>query len=225
MENCISPSLICMNLCNMKQEIKELENLGCKMVHIDIIDGRFSLDMPLGIGAVKQLRQYTNMLFDVHLMSVENTPYIDMLIDAGVDRICFHTEYEPRPSILLRKIKAANIKAGIAISPETTLDSLRCLLPLCDFVLIMRIDPGYAHLQGQKVYPFADEKIAYLRSLYPNVEIEVDGRVGFEDMPKLLELGANTFVSGTKGLFCPENSRSDNFKLLENILKRTREYV
>ena len=219
MENCISPSLICTNLCSMEEEIKELENLGCKMLHVDIIDGRFSPDMPLGIGTVKQLRKCTDLIFDVHLMAVENTPYIELLIDCGVDRICFHTEYEPRPSIMLRKIKAANIKAGIAISPETSLETVKHLLPLCDFVLIMRIDPGYAHLQGQAVYPFADEKIAELRSLYPELEIGVDGRVGFEEMPKLLALGANTFVSGSKGLFCPENTRSKNFELLENILK------
>ncbi len=219
MENCISPSLICTNLCNMEEEIKDLENLGCKMLHVDIIDGRFSPDMPLGIGTVKQLRKYTDMIFDVHLMSVENAPYIELLIDCGADRICFHTEYEPRPSIMLRKIKAANIKAGIAISPETSLETVKHLLPLCDFVLIMRIDPGYAHLQGQEVYSFTDEKIAQLRSLYPALEIEVDGRVGFEEMPKLLELGVNTFVSGTKGLFYPENTRSKNLELLKNIIK------
>lgn len=225
MKNRISPSLICTNPCFLQQEVKELEAIGCEMLHIDIIDGRFSPDMPLGIGTVKQLRKYTNMIFDVHLMSVENAPYIDLLLETGADRICFHTEYEARPSIMLRKIKAANIKAGIAISPETALETVKHLFPLCDFVLIMRIDPGYAHLKGQDTYPFADEKISQLRSLYPKLEIEVDGRVDFEDMPKLLAMGANTFVSGTKGLFSPENSRSKNFKLLENILKGKNNYV
>ena len=219
MKNLISPSLICGDLINLENQIKEFENLGCEMIHIDIIDGRFSPDMPLGIGTVKNLRKCTDLIFDVHLMSVDNEPYIDLLIDAGADRICFHTEYAQRPNILLRKIKAAGIKCGIAISPETTVDSLKHLFPLCDFVLIMRIDPGYAHLAGQGVYNFTDDKISDIRKMYPDLEIEVDGRVGFEETKHLLKLGCNTFVSGSKGFFCKENSKEENFKKLKEILK------
>lgn len=219
MKNYISPSLICTDLCNIKTEVEALENLGLKMLHIDIIDGIFSPDMPLGIGTVKTLRKCTDLIFDTHLMSVNNEPYIDLLIDAGVDRICFHTEYESRPNILLRKIKVANIKAGIAISPETSVETVKHLLPLCDFVLIMRIDAGYAHLNGQSVYPFADEKIHNIRKMYPKLEIEADGRVGFEETEKLLKLGCNTFVSGSKGIFSKEGTTNENYKLLKEILK------
>lgn len=189
------------------------------MIHVDIIDGRFSPDMHLGIGTVKSLRKCTDLIFDVHLMAVDNKPYIVLLIDAGADRICFHTEYVRRPNILFRKIKAANVKCGIAISPETTVDSLKHLLPLCDFVLIMRIDPGFAHLEGQCVYNFTDDKIVEIREKYPNLEIEVDGRVGFDETERLLKLGCNTFVSGSKGFFSKENKKMENFKKLKKILK------
>ena len=129
-EKQISPALICMDICNLQQEVKSLEQLGCKMLHIDIIDGIFSPDMPLGINVVKELRNITGMIFDTHLMAVNNMPYVDMLLDCGIDRLCFHTEYEKRPSIVLRKIKSAGVKAGIAISPETTMESVKYLLPL-----------------------------------------------------------------------------------------------
>lgn len=221
----IVPSLICMDLCNMEQETKELERLGCDMLHIDIIDGIFSPDMPLGIGSIKRLRELSGMMFDVHLMAVNNAPYVEQLIACGVDRLCFHTEFESRPSILLRKIKAQGVKTGIAISPETKISSVEYLLPLCDFVLLMRIDAGYAHLPGQIVYPQIEEKITelleYIKKYNLSLEIEVDGRVGFEETEKLLGMGVDTFVSGTKGVFHPQHTRMENWDKLQRIIRRT----
>ncbi len=215
----IAPSLICMDLLNIRQEVKTLESLGIEMLHVDIIDGIFSPDMPLGINTVKALKENSNLIFDVHLMSVNNAPFIDMLAECKVERICFHTEYEPRPAVLIRKIKAAGIKVGIAISPETTIESLKYLLPLCDFALIMRIDAGYAHLSGQQVYPCSEEKILKIREYNPSIEIEADGRVGFEETKSLLKCGVDIFVSGTKGIFSRDNSIEENYKKLKSILK------
>lgn len=219
----ISPSLICMDLCNLQSEIKKLEKIGCDMLHVDIIDGIFSPDMPLGINTVRQLRTISDITFDAHLMAVNNTPYIEMLLESGVDRLCFHTEYEQRPSILLRKIRAKGVKAGIAISPETTVESIRYLLPLCDFVLLMRIDAGYAHLSCQIVYPQIEEKIEllqkYMKEYGISFEIEVDGRVGFEETKHLLEAGVDTFVSGTKGLFFDGDAFENNWNKLQQIIK------
>ena len=219
----IAPSLICMDLCNLEQEIREMESLGCGMIHVDIIDGIFSPDMPLGIETVRRLRKKTDMIFDVHLMAVNNAPYVDMLLACGVDRLCFHPEFEARPSILLRKIKAAGVKVGLAISPETTVESLKYLLPLCDFVLLMRIDAGYAHLAGQFVYPQTEEKIGLIQKYGEQygfaLELELDGRMGFEETAVFSKLGVSTFVSGTKGIFCPDGSRKENWDRLQKILK------
>lgn len=222
-EKNISPSLICTDLCNLEREVKELEALGCTMLHVDVIDGIYSPDMPLGVETVRRLRQRTDMIFDAHLMSVSNTVYAELLLAAGVDRLCFHPECEQRPSILLRKIRAAGVKAGLAISPETKIETLEYLLPLCDFVLLMRIDAGYAHLAGQCVYPQTEEKIAllqeYMKKHNLDLEIELDGRIGFEETAHYLALGADTFVSGTKGVFHPEHSRAENWERLQKILK------
>lgn len=218
----IAPSLICADLCNLEKETADLERIGCKMLHVDIIDGIFSPDMPLGVGTVKKLRQLTNMIFDTHLMAVNNEPYVNLLLECGVDRLCFHPEYEARPSILLRKIKATGVKAGLAVSPETKIEQIEYLLPLCDFVLLMRIDAGYAHLAGQNVYPQTEEKIEkiheYEKKYGISIEIGVDGRVGFEETEALLKQGVDTFVSGTKGVFSPTASRKENFDRLTEIL-------
>ncbi len=211
-----------MDLCNLEKEVKELEGLGGDMLHVDIIDGRFSPDMPIGVDTVKQLRQHTNMMFDAHLMSTDNLSYAKLLCEAGIDRLCFHTEFEPRPNIIIKEIKSHGIKAGIAINPETPISSLIHLIELCDFILVMRIDAGYAHLAGQGVYSFVDDKIKELDRIRKekglNFEIEVDGRVGFEDIKPLLEIGVDTFVSGTKGYFSPKQSKAENWKELQSKL-------
>lgn len=218
----ISPSLICTNLCNIQSDVKRLENLGAKFLHVDIIDGIYAPDMPLGINTIKQLRKCTDLVLDAHLMSVNNQPYVDLLIQAGVDRLCFQTEFEKRPNVLLKKIRLAGIKAGIAIAPETPICMILPLLTLCDFVLLMRIDAGYAHLSGQSTYDYVDDKIKQLKNYIDEqslqVEIEVDGRVGIQDMKKLSILGANIFVSGSQGLFAQQNSWEQNWKLLEATL-------
>lgn len=219
----ISPSLICMDLCNLAGEVAELESLGCEMLHVDVIDGIFSPDMPLGVETVRRLRSRTKLIFDAHLMSVNNGVYADLLLAAGVDRLCFHPECEQRPSILLRKIRAAGVKAGLAISPETKIEQIEYLLPLCDFVLLMRIDAGYAHLAGQAVYPQISEKLAvlqeYMKKYQLDLEIEVDGRVGFEETKQLLDEGVDTFVSGSKGVFYAGGTRAENWQRLQAILK------
>lgn len=226
-EKTIAPSLICTDLCDLRAETAALERIGCTMLHIDIIDGIFSPDMPLGIGTVKSLRDFCSMVMDVHLMAVDNTPYVDMLLNVGIERLCFHPEYEARPSILLRRIRAAGVKTGLAVNPETKIEQIEYLLPLCDYILLMRIDAGYAHLAGQAVYPQTEEKIGklhtYAKKYNISLEIEVDGRVGFAETEALARLGVNTFVSGTKGIFAPTGTREENFKKLQDILDAVKE--
>lgn len=222
-----SPSLICLDLLSIRSEVQEIENLGCEFLHVDVIDGQYSPDNPLAIDTVKKLRKETNLIFDAHLMSKNNETFVELLLDCGVDRLCFHTEYEPRPTILLRKIKNAGCKAGIAISPETSLESVKHLLWLCDFVLFMRIDAGYAHLPQTEPYPFLMDKILefyrYTRKNGLPVQFEVDGRVGFEDIEPLCRVGVSVFVLGSKSLFSSAHSWAENWSKLKKIASRAEE--
>ena len=213
----ISPSLICMDLCNIEAEVLRLEMLGISMLHIDIIDGIYSPDMPLGVDIIRQLREKSNMEFDAHLMSVNNEAYAELLLESGINRLCFHTEFEKRPSILIRKIKSRGVKAGIAISPETPISILEHLIPMCDFVLLMRIDAGYAHLAGQGIYDCVDGKIAKIREISKDIEIEVDGRIGFDEIASLGRQGVDTFVCGTKSLFLKPCNIEENYERIKKI--------
>ena len=92
-ESCIlSPSLICLDMCNLEREVKTLENNGIKMLHVDILDGHFSPSMPLGLDTVRQLRAKTDLFFDCHVMVTEQDFFVDELLDIGVDQIVFHGE-------------------------------------------------------------------------------------------------------------------------------------
>lgn len=128
-ESCIlSPSLICLDMCNLEREVKTLEKAGIKMLHVDILDGHFSPSMPLGLDTVRQLRAKTDMFFDCHVMVTEQDYFVDELLDIGVDQIVFHGETQPHIDGMLNRIHAKGVKAGVALKPATPLSELEYVL-------------------------------------------------------------------------------------------------
>lgn len=218
---CLAPSLICMDLCNLERDVTVLGDAGCRMLHVDLLDGYFSPSMPIGIDVVRQLRRKTDMLFDAHVMAVQNDFFVDQLVEIGADRICFQAETERHVCRKLSRLKAAGVEAGVALSPATSLDCLEYALELCDFVLLMMINPGYASFGGEARYSFMPEKVRKLGAMIAGrglkTGIEVDGRVGVADMENLMAAGAGTFVLGTTCL-SGGASLGDSFrKVLEHL--------
>ena len=213
-----APSLICMDLCNLENEVHFFDSLGCKVLHVDLIDGYFSPSMPIGLDTLRQLKKKTDMVFDAHLMAQSNAFFVRELIDIGCERICFHLESEQRPEAILQMIKSAGCKAGLALSPGTPVDSLKYLIHELDHVLLMQIPPGYAHLPGQCAMSFMPRKIKDLLTMMQEtgryVSITVDGRVNYENIGMLLNLGVNTFVCGTGCLFRKGESIEKNWRKL-----------
>ena len=181
-ESCIlSPSLICLDMCNLEKEVKILESAGIKMLHVDILDGHFSPSMPLGLDTVRQLRAKTNLFFDCHVMVTEQDFFVDELLDIGVDQIVFHGETQPHIDGMINRIHERGVKAGVALKPSTSLTELEYVLEKCDTVLLMLINPGYAFVKGEKQVVYADRKIRELRKLIRerglSTKIEIDGRI------------------------------------------------
>lgn len=209
-----------MDLCNLEQGIRELEAADCRMLHVDILDGYFSPSMPIGLDVVRQLRAKTDMFFDAHVMAMTNDFFIEELLDIGMQRLCFQLETERHVSKKLSLIRERGVKAGIALSPATPVAGLEYALELCDFVLLMMINPGFASQGGEAKYGFMDHKIAALREIIEKkrlaVDIALDGRVRKEDMAQLAEAGANVFVVGSSSLFAGTGSLTDNFRDLAN---------
>src|SRR5699024_9436466 len=117
-------SIMCADLCNLENSVKEIEASGIDTLHIDVIDGHFSPSMPLGLDTIKQLRKITNMNFDVHVMTRNNKFFIQELIDIGVQQITFHIESSMHIDRNINLIKKNGIKAGVALNPDTSLSSL-----------------------------------------------------------------------------------------------------
>lgn len=223
MKKCISPSLICTDLCNVESSVRELEEAGCEMLHIDILDGYFSPSMPIGLDMVRALRKRTNLLFDAHVMAIDNTFFMKQLAEIGVTRMCFQIETERHISRKLSWLKENGIQAGVALAPATPVSALEYVLEQCDFVLLMMINPGYASSAGEKVSSCLRNKIGDMKQmierLHPETTVTIDGRTFLDVIPKYIDLGADTFVVGTSSLF-QANGRpvSENFRKLERVI-------
>lgn len=201
-ESCIlSPSLICLDMCNLEREVKTLEKAGIKMLHVDILDGHFSPSMPLGLDTVRQLRAKTDLFFDCHVMVTEQDYFVDELLDIGVDQIVFHGETQPHIDGMLNRIHAKGVKAGVALKPSTPLSELEYVLDQCDTVLLMLINPGYAFVKGEKQVAYADRKIKELyhmiKSRNLDTKIEVDGRISMENIKTYGNKEVDIFVTGS----------------------------
>ena len=197
----ISPSLICLDMCNLESQVRLLERCGVGMLHVDILDGHFSPSMPLGLDTVRQLRAKTDLAFDCHVMVTEQDYFVDELLDIGVQQIVFHGETQPHIDGMLNRIHARGVRAGVALKPATPLQSLEYVLEKCDTVLLMLINPGYAFMKGEKQVPYADRKIRELRRMIDSrglqTRIELDGRISPQNIEDWGAGAADIFVTGS----------------------------
>lgn len=219
-EKCIiSPSLICLDMCNLESQIRILEQSGIQVLHVDILDGHFSPSMPLGLDTVRQLRQKTDMFFDCHVMVENQDFFVDELLDIGVQQIVFHAETQPHIDGMINRIHAKGVKAGIALKPSTPLSTVEYVLDKCDSVLLMLINPGYAFLKGEKQVAYADRKIRQLRQMINerglDTKIELDGRISPDNIRTYGKDLADVFVTGTTCL--ERNDLSGSFARLEQL--------
>ncbi|WP_368503168.1 ribulose-phosphate 3-epimerase [Alkalihalophilus sp. As8PL] len=215
----IYPSIMCADLCNLEQSIKNVEKEGIDTLHIDILDGHFSPSMPLGLETIKQLRSVTNLKFDVHIMSTNNKFFIEEMIDLGVEQITFHIEKESHVDRYIQLIKRNNIKVGIALNPATPISVLDYVLPECDTVLLMLINPGFATDKGEQQVSYAVKKVEDMSRMIKerglSTKIEVDGRVSFDSIPKLVRAGADMLVAGSTSFYDKNNSLKENKAIME----------
>lgn len=220
-ESCIlAPSLICLDMCNLEEQVHILERSGIKMLHVDILDGHFSPSMPLGLDTVRQLRAKTDLQFDCHVMVTEPDYFVDELLDIGVDQIVFHAETQPHIDGMLNRIHAKGVRAGVALKPSTPLIELEYVLEKCDTVLLMLINPGYAFVKGEQQVAYAQRKIKELRAMIDqrglNTKIEVDGRISPQNIQQYGAKDVDIFVTGST---CIDRADMENSFMRLNELR------
>lgn len=194
----LSPSILACDYNILGTQIKEAYEAGAKYMHLDVMDGLFVPSISLGMPVIKSLRKATDVVFDTHLMINEPIRYIDDFVEAGSDIITFHLEATDKVEETINKIKAAKVKAGIVINPETPVEAIKPYLSMVDMVLIMSVHPGFG---GQKYIPEATDKIRQARNFIDeagyNIDLEVDGGVNLSNVKEVLEAGANIIVAGS----------------------------
>ena len=214
----ISPSILSADFSQLGNEIKRLEEGGADMIHVDVMDGHFVPNLTMGPPIIKDLRKFTKLPFDVHLMISPVHKYIQDYADAGADIITIHPEATDNLKNSIKHIKELGKKVGISLNPETKTDVIKEFLTEIDLILIMSVHPGFG---GQKFIPGVLDKIKEIKNikLKKNLkfDIEVDGGIDFNNSKLVIEAGANILVSGTTIFKSNNGDIKKNIEILKSI--------
>ena len=216
----LSPSLMCVDFAQIEDTLRTFEECGIDYLHIDIMDGEFGPNYALGTNFCAQLRKLTRIPLDIHLMITRPDSKLDRFDFRPGEFVSVHWESTPHVQKTLAAIRAAGAKPMLAINPATPGDVIRYLLPDLEGILVMTVNPGFA---GQPLVPATLEKIRDIRSFveengYPDLEIEVDGNVSFENAKRMRAAGATMFVGGSSSIFSPQGSLRSNIQKMNEMV-------
>jgi len=217
----ISPSLMCSDILELKKDLDIFRGSSIDYLHIDIMDGHYVPNFTLGIDFCRRVLSYSNIPLDIHLM-IENVDYfIPHFSSCKNSVISIHPEVSYHPLRSIQLIKEIGLKAGIAIDPSISLEEVKYLLPDLDMVCIMTVNPGYS---GQKLVPQTLKKIEefsrYLDLTGLDIDIEVDGNVSWENIPRMISAGANILVVGTSSVYSGKNNLRGNIEKIKTLISR-----
>jgi ribulose-phosphate 3-epimerase len=211
-------SMMCADFLHLAEELRLLEAYGIDWLHIDVMDGHYVPNFSLGLDYCRALASATRLPFDVHLMVEHPECHIDAFATLPGARLTFHPETVRQPIRLVQRIRELGAAVGVAIDPAQAVEQFRHLIPLVDQVLVMTVNPGYA---GQKLLSHCIAKIRELKQWLDRegvaTEIEVDGNVSWENIPKMTEAGASILVLGTSSLFEKHRPREECLRALRAL--------
>ena len=194
----ILPSILSADFANLERDVRELEQIGIDIFHIDVMDGNFVPNISFGFPIIEAIRSKTDKIFDCHLMIARPEEYVERFCNAGCDMVSFHIEATNHADRVIQIIKNSGKKAGIVLNPQTPIESVKYLLPKLDYVLIMTVNPGFG---GQKFIPEMLDKIEELAKIREekgySFLIQVDGGVNVETSKLCRDKGADLLVCGS----------------------------
>jgi len=194
----VAPSLLAANFLELGNACAMLNESEAAWFHLDVMDGSFVPNISYGLPIIEQIRKTTTKVLDVHLMIVSPEKYISAFKNAGADVLTVHYEACPHLHSTLQLIKAAGMKAGVALNPHTPVQLLQDVISNIDVVCIMSVNPGFG---GQQFIEHTYEKVRALKAMITqagaNTLIEIDGGVTEANAAALTQAGADVLVAGT----------------------------
>lgn len=200
MEKLLCPSLLNLHDDCLRDEIRALDRSGADILHLDVMDGSYVPNFGMSFREIETVRANTSLPLDLHMMMRDPHRYVRRYAECGVDIIYIHPDSEAVPTETLALIRALGKQPGIVLNPGLSLESVRELLPLVDYVLVMAVNPGFA---GRDYLLYVEDKIERLVALRPQYgfRIVIDGGVTWDILRRLWRKGVEGFVLGRQILF------------------------
>ena len=190
----IVPSILSADVTRLGEQVKEAARAGADRIQVDVMDGHFVPNLTFGPLVVEAVRRVTDLPIEAHLMIERPELFIEAFAKAGATLIEVQVESTTSLYRTVMRIKELGAKAGVAINPATSVETLREILPFITTVNVMTVEPGFG---GQKFIPHSPEKIRRLRAMSRTIEIEVDGGIDAKTAPLVVKAGATVLVAGS----------------------------
>ena len=194
----IAPSVLAADFGNLQRDLEMINESSADWFHIDIMDGVFVPNISFGMPVLRDINKHAKKTIDVHLMIVNPDQYIETFASLGADILTVHYEACTHLHRTIQAIKAAGMKAGVALNPHSSVDLLKDTIKDIDLVCLMSVNPGFG---GQSFIENTYDKIKELKELIKSkgskCQIEIDGGVTNKNAKKLVQTGANILVAGS----------------------------
>ena len=194
----IAPSILSADFANLERDIRRVSSAD--WLHVDVMDGCFVPNLPIGVPVVQSIRKCTGMFLDVHLMIDKPVRYVEAFAQAGADLLSVHLEADHPTGIAeaLRRMEACKVKQAVALRPITAPSAVLPYLEGLDMVLVMTVEPGFG---GQAFLEHQLDTIRQVRALIerynPACRLEVDGGINAKTAAAVVAAGADTLVAGS----------------------------